>query len=533
MPIKSTKLSINSLTDFKEISKKFPFTSFWSNFRQSYISLCRPDLERTKPFFEINIKDPSMSLENLGELYEISLEINNKLSKKEMGKYFSPKDVAQFMAYRLLEKFNIRTDTLADVGCGTGNLIIEVLSLLRKREVANLIRDKKIFIYDIDKEALEITLMKIAILFIEKDDIYTYKHLKESVNVNIGNFLDSTINLPSNSMVIANPPYGKIPPQISVEDDLQTKNTTNEQYAVFLEKIALQCKGAVVITPQSFLGGEKFTSLREVLSSLGGSVFSFDNVPGTIFTGRKKGIFNTNTANSVRAAITIIDKKQKGFNISPMLRFNCNEREFLFKNADKLLGNIRYTDSKPWLKIPKTLETLASKMPLCPHKVKDFIEDLPMFQNKQYKINIPMTPRYFITGSHKDLQRSSCIEIFAKDKASFYMLYAMINSSFSYLWWRMYDGGITLKKSTLLDLPIPSISISTVKDVVEEGVKNENKFVVNKLNSGKNNENIKFPDSYRRHLNSIILNELGLSPMKDTLFSVHSNSIKKVFQLWN
>lgn len=531
MPAK--KILIKNLNDFRANVKKFAFSEFWDNFTKAYVYACRPDLLGEASLFDIDIKNPSFSLENVGELYEISLEINNKIDKKEMGKYFTPKDVAKFMALHLLDNFDMQKDLLADVCCGTGNLIIEVLSLLSTKQVETLIKKGKLHLFDVDLDAIKLALMKIAILFVKREDTKTYSQLDKLINVHCGNFLDSQINLTLNTVVISNPPYGKIPSKLLVAKELITAQDTNEMYAAFMEKMAIQCKGAVIITPQSFLGGDKFSSLRKVLSKFGGSVFSFDNVPATIFTGRKKGIFNTNTANSVRAAITVIDKKIKGFIVSPMLRFNCDERDFLFNNAEKLLGHTRYRTANPWLKIPKPLEPLASKLPSCSHTVKDLLTDLPIFQDKRFKINVPTTPRYFITGSHKDLDRSSCIEIFAKDEESFYLLYATINSSLSYLWWRMYDGGITLKKSTLLNLPVPNLSISSIKETVEDGLHNETKFLVCKLNSGRNNENIKFPDSYRKRLNDVILTNIGFPSIGEQLFSIHSNSLREVFQLWN
>ena len=527
------RIPIRNINDFKANVKKFAFSEFWNNFAQAYVYAYRPDLLGEPSLFSIDLKNPSFSLESIGELYEISLEINNKIDKKEMGKYFTPKDAARFMALRLLENFDIKTDSLADVCCGTGSLLVEVLSLLSTKQTEALIKKGKLHLFDIDLDAIKLALMKIAILFVKQGDKSTYKQLDKLINVHCGNFLEDKVKLEPNTVVISNPPYGKIPSKLSVGENLITVSDTNEMYSAFMEKMAIQCKGAVIITPQSFLGGDKFSSLRGVLSKFGGSVFSFDNVPATIFTGRKKGIFNTNTANSVRAAITVIDKKIKGFIVSPMLRFNCDERDFLFNNAEKLLGHTRYQTANPWLKIPKPLEPLASKLPSCSYTVKDLLTDLPIFQDKRFKINVPTTPRYFITGSHKDLDRSSCIEIFAKDEKSFYLLYATINSSLSYLWWRMYDGGITLKKSTLLNLPVPNLSINSIKETVEDGLHNETKFLVCKLNSGRNNENIKFPDSYRKRLNDVILTNIGFPSIGEQLFSIHSNSLREVFQLWN
>ena len=52
------------------------------------------------------------------------------------------------------------------------------------------------------------------------------------------------------------------------------------------------------------------------MNQYNGEIYSFDNVPGNIFCGRKHGIFNTNTSNSVRAAITVVRKdNSNGLNL--------------------------------------------------------------------------------------------------------------------------------------------------------------------------------------------------------------------------
>ena len=79
-----------------------------------------------------------------------------------------------------------------------------------------------------------------------------------------------------------------------------------------MEKIIASKNAAVIITPHSFLGGDSFKSLRKELNEEGGYIFAFDNVPGNIFNGKKFGIFNSNEANSTRAAITIINPQSKG-----------------------------------------------------------------------------------------------------------------------------------------------------------------------------------------------------------------------------
>jgi type I restriction-modification system DNA methylase subunit len=519
-------MEIRDLSDFKEAIDKYGFDNFWQKFMMSYLAVKRPDLQKKSSEIIIDTENDIFSFDNIGELYEIALEHTNQISKKEFGQYYTPKDVCKFMASKVIA-LRKNDENLADVCCGTGNLIIEVLSLLPRKQAELVLRDKKLYLYDLDKNALRLAIMKICILFVPKNDAILYSDIKNYIKSFVGNFLDEKVELSNNTIVISNPPYGKMPKEINVWSDSKTRKT-NEMYAVFIEKIAKQADKSVIITPQSFLGGSKFKSLRKVLSAFGGSVYSFDNIPCPIFCGRKKGIFNTNTSNSVRAAITIVDKSEEGFRVSPMIRFKAEEREKMFTLLDKLLGEVRYFDDSEWTKVPKSLETLVGEL----KSAKQTVSDLITNQENDYKITVPSTPRYFITGSKRELGRSSKIELYAKDEESFEKLYLMINSTFSYLWWRIYDGGITLTKQTLMTMPIPNLSVEKIADLVNEGIEMEEKYIVNKLNAGKNNENIKFPENYRKRINFAVLSSLDFTDKADNLFSIHSNNLAGVAPLW-
>jgi hypothetical protein len=521
---------IADLDDFKKTIDGLGFDTFWSSFIQSYLAEKRPDLQKTASELVINFTNSIFDFDNIGELYEIALEYTNQQSKKTHGQYYTPKDVCEFMAKKFIA---LRDDnqSLADVCCGTGNLIIEVLSLLKKEQVKTILENKQLYLYDLDRNALRLAIMKICILFIPKNDTGLYHNISKTIQYEVGNFLKEDIVLPKKCIVISNPPYAKLPHNIEVWKSCKTLET-NDLYSIFIEKIATQADGAVIISPQSFLGSSKFKILRKVLSNFGGNIWSFDNVPATIFCGRKKGIFNTNTANSVRAAITVIDKKENGFRVSPMIRFRANERSQLFPQLDKLLGDIRYFNDTAWTKIPKTLEPLVSELRNTKQTVNDLIENNATKQETSLKITVPSTPRYFITGSKRELGRSSKIEIFAKNQESFDKLYLMINSTISYLWWRIYDGGITLTKSTLLAMPVPNLSTEKMSDLVKEGINMEDDFVVNKLNAGKNNENIKLPDEYRKKVNDLILHSINSAEKAEQLFSIHFNSLAKVMPMW-
>lgn len=525
-------MTLNNLNDFKDALSKFDFDHFWTLFIRSYLAEKRPDLQKSASELKINFSNDIFNLEHISELYEIALEYTNQQSKKLHGQYYTPKDVCLFMAKKFIA---LRDDnqSIADVCCGTGNLIIEVLSLLGETDIRSILKNQQLYLFDLDKNALRLAVMKISILFIPRGDIKLYRSIFKKIRCEVGNFLSSEVTLPKNCIVISNPPYGKLRSDVMVWEGCKTRNT-NDLYAVCMEKIATQSSGAVIISPQSFLGGAKFRTLRKILSNFGGSIWSFDNVPATIFCGRKKGIFNTNSANSVRAAIMILNKKERGFRVSPMIRFRVNERPYLFSQLDTLLGDMRYFDEREWTKIPKPLEPLVVALQNTRVRVSDLIEHNPTIRKDSLKITIPSTPRYFVTGSKRELGRSSKIEIFARDQECFEKLYLMINSTFSYLWWRVYDGGITLTKSTLLALPVPDIVTEKISDLVLEGINMEDNFVITKLNAGKDNENIKLPDEYRKKVNSTILLSMNVADKdkEDQLFSIHYNSLLKVMPIW-
>lgn len=525
-------MRIENISDFKKAIDSVGYDNFWDIYINAYLSRIRPDFQLPINGFDIDIESNLFSYDNIGDLYEIALEHNNQISKKELGQYYTPKDVCRFMAKKLLSEYKNEYN-LADVCCGTGNLIIEVLKQLGEHEVRSLIYSKKLYLYDLDPIAIKLAVMKIGIMFAEKNDYKSYLKITQSINVSVGNFLSESVKLPNGCYVISNPPYGRLSSKIELWSQCSTGNT-KDLYSVFIEKISQQAQRSVIITPQSFLGGAKFSTLRFAMArNGGGEIYSFDNVPSPLFCGRKKGVFNSNTSNSVRAAITLIDKNKHGFRLSPMIRFKSEERIKLFSDIESLLGEKIYTQPYVWTKIPKTLEELVDAMNALPYKVSDFIEKDKTKQDEKLRLTIPQTPRYFISATSRDLNRTSKILIYAKDEASFYKLYLLINSSFSYLWWRIYDGGITLGKSTLLSLPVPDIDDDEkLNNMVKTYIGLEDSFLVNKLNAGKNNENVKFPPKYRSKLNQYLLNYFGLEGKSEQLLSIHSNTFTDYSKYW-
>ena len=286
-------MRIENISDFKKAIDSVGYDNFWDIYINAYLSRIRPDFQLPINGFDIDIESNLFSYDNIGDLYEIALEHNNQISKKELGQYYTPKDVFRFMAKKLLSEYKNEYN-LADVCCGTGNLIIEVLKQLGEHEVRSLIYSKKLYLYDLDPIAIKLAVMKIGIMFAEKNDYKSYLKITQSINVSVGNFLSESVKLPNGCYVISNPPYGRLSSKIELWSQCSTGNT-KDLYSVFIEKISQQAQRSVIITPQSFLGGAKFSTLRFAMArNGGGEIYSFDNVPSPLFCGRKKGVYWSN-----------------------------------------------------------------------------------------------------------------------------------------------------------------------------------------------------------------------------------------------
>lgn len=459
-------------------------------------------------------------IDNLGEMYELGLSIIDKNEKKNNGQYFTPPDIAKIMSQWLIP---LHGEKVADIACGTGNLILSYLDEIGKDNAISLLQSGNLYLYDIDKIALQICIASIAIKY-GKENI-------QNIHTVCDDFLNKNIRLPENCKVICNPPYAKLN-MASCYQPTKVLLETKEYFSVFMEKIIQQSTASVIITPYSFIGGNKFYPLRLLFNQYNGFIVSFDNVPGNIFAGKKYGIFNSNTSNSVRAAITVVENKEniKGFRLSHLIRFKTQERERLLNNQtlEQFVSAKYQTVSSvqpSYYKCEKSLEKiLQAWQEKSSHILLDFVA-----KNGQYKINMPNTCRYFTTATQYNLQRSGKIELNFSDEFVFCFVYCFINSSFAYWHWRLYDGGITYQKNLLLKLPIFYEILSEndklfFQQLAQEMINLEKEFIVTKSNVGIQ-ENVKFPVYFRQKINQRILDILNINENAEILEKVHANSL--------
>ena len=331
-----------------------------------------------------------LNVKNFGEMYEIGLAIQDKIQKKNNGQYYTPEDVALIMS----EWFDgLVGENICDVACGTGKLILTYLDIIGNERAKKLLQDGKLYLYDLDSTALKVC--KTAIL------LKYGKEFTDKIHDIAGDFLSKKIKLPDNSKVISNPPYAAIQ-QVGLDwQNTQVLNNTRELYSCFMEKIIKESISSVIITPYSFISGSKFFSLRMILNQCNGEICSFDNVPGNIFCGRKHGIFNTNTSNSVRAAITVVRKDNSdGFKLSPLIRFKSTERKELLqcKVLENFLPPNRQKislDTPMYYKCFKELQPLYDC--IIKKSEKHTLSEL-VTKDGNYTLSMPNTCRYYTTA---------------------------------------------------------------------------------------------------------------------------------------
>lgn len=462
------------------------------------------------------------NVNNYGKLYEIGLEHVNKTSKKKMGKYYTPRDVSDIMSNWLKP---LKGDNVCDVGCGVGNIILSYLDNLDESDAIKLISSGNIYLYDLDDIALKICKYSIAIK-------YGKKYLRK-INAKHCDFLDKDVKLPKNSKVISNPPYYKI---IDYGKNWKITNVisdSRELYSAFIEKIITQSESSVIITPYSFIGSGKFYSLRKIMNKYNGFVVSFDNVPGNIFNGRKHGIFNSNKGNSVRAAITVVENKNnvKGFRFSPLIRFKTEERSKMLNNnvLYSLISN-RYqivdSRNKAYYKCHSDLLNILD---IWKQKSKKKMGNLIEHDDGE-EIFLPTTCRYFTVGSKKNLLRKGKRIIKVKNNNTYNYVYCMMNSTFAYWYWRLYDGGINCPLAIINTIPVfldlfNKKQLSKMNSLAKEMQSKEKDYLVYKINAGKKQENIKFPKKYRNEINKLFFDVLKIDNDVSILNKIHSSSL--------
>ena len=493
--------------DAKELNKlikKLGIKNAWLNILATHL--------KENPQFNYILKDGEFSSANylskdlikglsIGEisvLYEYSVTTTNSRSRKSNGQFFTPDDVAHFMA-NYSKKFS--SGLWLDPCSGIGNLSWHLIAIQDDPEdfLLNnlLLADKDELALLIARTLLTISFQnKVKDLFrkIEKNfiilDFLSVADNGELQLFDVNNHLDK---IPKHDYVIVNPPYLALP----ADNRFETAKAA-DLYAYFLENIIKTSQGFISITPQSFTNAQKFEPLRSLLldkfENL--TIFNFDNVPANIFKGFKFGSKNTNRANSIRVAITIALPGKGKRRITSLLRWRSAERDFMFKNIEKFLSDVPLT-KEYFPKVSKQYKSLYIDV-----TKNKRIGDIVTFDKTKFKLYVPSSPRYFIVALKKPVKRTSLKIIYFRNEKDRDYAYLLINSSFTYWWWRVRDGGMTLSLETLLSVPLLQFKLN--QNLISELEKSESTNKVYKQNAGEAQENVKHSQKLLIKLNNLV-----------------------------
>jgi hypothetical protein len=454
-----------------------------------------------------------LTIGEIGVLYEYSVTQVDRHSRKSNGQFFTPDDVASFMAsYGKDFPKGIWLDPCS----GIGNLSWHLVATQKDPEHF-LINNLKLS--DRDSLALLIARTLLTYSFQTKTKklfhiiesnflVFDFLSVADPLRVSIFEENSGLGKIPAHDFVIVNPPYLAT----KIDDRFETART-GDLYAYFLENVIKTSKGFISVTPQSFTNAAKFRSLRQMLlrqyENL--TVFNFDNVPANIFKGIKFGSQNTNTSNSIRACIMIAKPGAGKYKISPLLRWRSHERELLFKNIEKTLSEIELQDDF-FPKVGKPFKSLYTEvLPL--ERLSSICSSKPT----KYPLYIPSSPRYFIPALMKPVKRASQKTIYFNNEVDRGRAYLLINSSLMYWWWRLRDGGMTLSQETLLSLPMPKFNVN--KNLILKLQESEKSSKVYKKNAGVSQENVKHPLELVLKLNQTVAPKFA-----DKLLKLHGNS---------
>ena len=446
-------------------------------------------------------------------MYEFSVAYCDVDSRKSNGQFFTPDDVAEYMA-SFSRKFG--EGVWLDPCSGIGNLSWHLVANQEDPEDFLL---NSMLLSDRDELALFIarTLLSISFqnryprLFEEIQDNFVVLDFLSVAESNRLDLFEANLGLsaiPKHDFVIVNPPY------LATEIDERFETAkAGDLYAYFLENIIKTSRGFISITPQSFTNAAKFRTLRKLLlkNYRNLTIFTFDNVPANIFKGIKFGSKNTNQANSIRASIVVAIEGKGNTRITSLIRWRSSERDLLFKHASKFLSDVPLNEEF-FPKVSKAYKELFMAVRESPT-----LSELCSKTPTKFPLYIPASPRYFIPALKKPVQRASQKTLYFRSAMDRDRGYLLINSSFMFWWWRVRDGGMTLSLETINSLPLLDFEVD--KELVAALEKSEKKNKVYKQNAGSAQENVKHPRELLMAVNSCVIPDFA--PL---LITLHENS---------
>jgi len=469
--------------------------------------------------------------------------------RRNSGKIYTPFDVTKHMcadiADRIVSKSNSLDDLfgykILDPAVGSGAYLAQLVRCLWKSSnkkwkiidelsFRKKVCEKMLYACDLDHQALELskivlwlsalcpnTNLDLNLKLCDSLSIGPCKNKEDWTSItgfNLGQGYDC---------VIGNPPYIRV--KKNYLDKFKT-NKCNNTYAAFTELSLnlLSINGFLsIIVPQSFMVGNNFKPLREIILSLPHSIkFQvFDSVPDFLFDQGKIDANSNKSINQRTTIITVDKSKSKSLSTSPLMRWRRIERNSLFNHLKSI--RIRKKDIINY-KIPmvenKEDINLYRRLNNQSFTIADVIDD-----SNGDILYIPQAVRYFITSVKIDLNRKNTI-LLKIDKKYVDLVHICLNSNLFYWWWRVIGNGFQIKKSDILSFPLIDIDNTISSKKSSELIDSLDDCRVYKMNSGILVPNVNYNkrQDLLKSIDLVLLSHLGLEP-HDRIFTCKSNSI--------
>ncbi|MCY4427638.1 MAG: BsuBI/PstI family type II restriction endonuclease [Halieaceae bacterium] len=243
-------------------------------------------LARLKPLDEKRGFGPSsgfVTASNLSQLLDIErLELSNRLSENpkkraELGQYFTPENVACFMAGMIGREKLPDTLQILDAGGGSGILTGAVVAELCNRPEHDRPKRLSATVWEIDERfagnisrtfsLCREVCRQAGIDFV--GELCQGNFILEGSNLIDGNSLFARERNPCFDIAILNPPYRKLASNSVERSRLRSVGIeTSNLYSAFVWlslKLLKDCGQLVAITPRSFMNGSYFRPFRQAL----------------------------------------------------------------------------------------------------------------------------------------------------------------------------------------------------------------------------------------------------------------------------
>ena len=276
----------------------------------------------------------------LGLLY---MSLNNILSRKSHGAYFTPTDIVKKLIKNTFENYS--GGTVTDPCCGSGNFILHLPQNVCVEDI---------FGADIDELSVKIARINFALKYKIYDKNFIYEHIK------IQNFLTCS-NKQKFDYIIGNPPWAyefNEEERKILKNNFKTAQTSAiESYDVIIEKALQKLNNNATLSfvlPEAVLNVKSHKTLREIIAQKTSVKYieylgeTFDGVqcPSVIL----RILYNNKTFNSKGLQVKT---KNKTFTINTnrkitpeIFDFNCDDAEYeLLQKIENIPNKVTLKDN--------------------------------------------------------------------------------------------------------------------------------------------------------------------------------------------